>query len=86
MTTTVQTQSEYRDMPLDWLVVSPSLTNFCTQRWSAKRGDMPFALGCPSARPHAMPRTNAGATFWPSRRAAQPALSPYRGHDSRQQV
>ena len=24
MTTTVQTQSEYRDMPLDWLVVSPT--------------------------------------------------------------
>jgi hypothetical protein len=24
MTTTVQTQSEYRDLPLDWLVVSPT--------------------------------------------------------------
>jgi ParB-like chromosome segregation protein Spo0J len=24
MTTTLQTQSEYRDLPLDWLVVSPT--------------------------------------------------------------
>ena len=24
MTTTVQTQSDYRDLPLDWLVVSPT--------------------------------------------------------------
>jgi hypothetical protein len=27
MTSTVQTQSEYRNLPLDWLVVSPTIRN-----------------------------------------------------------